>query len=157
MLFRPLSSHPFSLIFPPSFPLQALFSLPPLSPSSPPPLSPPGLSRDYPGTVPGLSRPFPEISWELCLCVSLFSQEKGKHINNLTLTHFRDNPAKLFMFIGFFSPPKNSRSTYKKKSRVLRWTGSQPSMWTWNSRPKCHFLPQRIFCYILIRECQMPL
>ena len=31
-----------------------------------------------------------------------FSQEKGKHINNLTHTHFRDNPAKLFMFIGFF-------------------------------------------------------
>ena len=63
-----------------------------------------GLSRDYPGTVPGLSWPFPEISWEFCLCVSLFPQEKGKHINNLTPTHFRDNPAKLFMFIGFFSP-----------------------------------------------------
>ena len=63
-----------------------------------------GLSRDYPGTVPGLCRPFPEISWEFCLCVSLFRQEKGKHINNLTPTHFRDNPAKLFMFIGFFSP-----------------------------------------------------
>ena len=39
-----------------------------------------------------------------------FSQEiSGKHINNLTPTHFRDNPARLFMFIGFFSPPKNSR------------------------------------------------
>ena len=63
-----------------------------------------GLSRDYPGTVPGLSRPFPEISWEFCLCVSLFAQENGKHINNLTPTHFQDNRAKLFMFIGFFSP-----------------------------------------------------
>ena len=54
--------------------------------------------RDYPGTIPGLSRPFPAISWEFCLCVSLFPQEKGKHINKLTPTHFRDNPAKLFMF-----------------------------------------------------------
>ena len=36
-----------------------------------------GLSQDYPGTVPGQSRPFPEISWEFCLCVSLFPQEKG--------------------------------------------------------------------------------
>ena len=60
----------------------------------------PGLYRDCPGTLPA----FPEISWEFCLCVSLFPQEKGKHINNLTPTHFRDNPAKLFMFIGFFSP-----------------------------------------------------
>ena len=58
----------------------------------------PGLSRDYPGTVPGLSRDCPEISWEFCLCVSLFPQEKGKHINNLTPTHFRDNPAKLFIW-----------------------------------------------------------
>ena len=66
-----------------------------------------GLSRDYPGTVPGPSRPFPEISWELGLCVSLFPQEKGKHINNLTPIHFRDNPAKLFMFFGFCSPPTN--------------------------------------------------
>ena len=63
-----------------------------------------GLSRDYPGTVPGLSRPFPEISWEFRLCVSLFPRKKGKHINNLTPTHFRDNPAKLFMLIDFFSP-----------------------------------------------------
>ena len=38
--FGPLSSHPFSLIFPPLFPLQALFTFPPLLPSSPPPLSP---------------------------------------------------------------------------------------------------------------------
>ena len=33
-------------------------------------------SRDCPGIIPGLSRdcprPFPEISWEFCLCVSLF-------------------------------------------------------------------------------------
>ena len=94
------------------------------------------------GTVPGLSRPFPEISWEFCLCVSLFlfmcfpfSQEKGKHINNLTPTHFRDNPAKLFMFIGFFLPRyKKSVSvhpvhgnprtgllrTFSKPHRVLR-------------------------------------
>ena len=62
-----------------------------------------GLSRDYPGTAPGLSRPFPQISWEFCLCVSLFPQEKGKHINNLTSTHFRDNPAKLFILV--FLPP----------------------------------------------------
>ena len=63
-----------------------------------------GLSRDYPGTVPRLSRPFPKISWEFCLCVSFLPQEKGKHINNLTPTNFRDNPATLFMFIVFFSP-----------------------------------------------------
>ena len=81
-----------------------------------------GLSRDYPGTVPGISRPFPEISWEFCLCVSLSSPEKGIHINNLTPTHFRDNPAKLFMFIGFFFFPDicgplnlhRSSSLYKK-------------------------------------------
>ena len=36
-----------------------------------------GLPQDYPGTVAGQSRPFPEISWEFCLCVSLFPQEKG--------------------------------------------------------------------------------
>ena len=39
--FGPLSSHPFSLIFPPLSPLQALFTLAPLLPSSPPPLPPP--------------------------------------------------------------------------------------------------------------------
>ena len=60
--------------------------------------------QNFHGTVPGLSRPLPEISWEFCLCVSLFPGEKGKHINNLTPTQFRDNPAKLLMFIGFFSP-----------------------------------------------------
>ena len=38
--FGPLSSHPFSLISPPFFPLQALFTLPPLLPSTPPPRSP---------------------------------------------------------------------------------------------------------------------
>ena len=37
--FGPLSSHPFSLIIPPSS-LQALFTLPQLLPSSPPPLAP---------------------------------------------------------------------------------------------------------------------
>ena len=34
--------------------------------------------QNFHGTVPGLSRPFPEISWEFCLCVSLFPHEKGK-------------------------------------------------------------------------------
>ena len=34
--FGPLASHPFPSFFPPSFPLQALFTLPPLLPSSPP-------------------------------------------------------------------------------------------------------------------------
>ena len=33
-----------------------------------------------------------------------FSSGKGEHINNLTPTHFRDNPTKLFMFIVFFLP-----------------------------------------------------
>ena len=73
-----------------------------------------GLSRDYPGTVPGLSRPFPEISWEFCLCVSLFLQEKWKHINNLTPTHFRDNPARLFMCIGLFLLRKESQKISHK-------------------------------------------
>ena len=59
-------------------------------------------SRDYFGTVPGtLPASFPEISWAFCLCVSLSPQQKGKHINNLTTTHFRDNPAKLWVV---FSP-----------------------------------------------------
>ena len=38
--FRAPFLPPFSLIFPPLFPLQALFTLPPLLSSSPPPLSP---------------------------------------------------------------------------------------------------------------------
>ena len=70
--------------------------------------------QNCPGIIPGLSRPLPEISWEFCLCVSLFPQEKGKHINTLTPTHFRDNPAKLFMFIGFFAP--RTKQEHKKKS-----------------------------------------
>ena len=40
------------------------------------------------------------------MCFPLFPKEKGKHINNLTPTHFRDNPAKLFMFIGFLAPDR---------------------------------------------------
>ena len=38
-----------------------------------------GLSQDYPRIVPGLSRHFPEISWQFCLCVSCFAQEKATH------------------------------------------------------------------------------
>ena len=30
-------------------------------------------------SIPGQSRHFPEISWELCLCVSFFPQEKATH------------------------------------------------------------------------------
>ena len=59
-----------------------------------------GLSRDYPGTVPACSGDFLGI---LFMCFPFF-QEKGKHINKMTPTHFRDNPAKLFMFIGFSAP-----------------------------------------------------
>ena len=82
-----------------------------------------GLSRDYPGTVPGLSRPFPEISWEFCLCVSLFPQEKGKHINNLTPTHFQDNSAKLFMLIGFFAPDIMENKKPIKKNHIKEFCG----------------------------------
>ena len=86
----------------------------------------PKLSRDCPG--PGT---IPEISWEFCLCVSLFPQGKGKRINNLTPTHFQDNPAKLSMFIGFFLRLK--LDYYKARfarSRFLISSGS-------HARAKC--------------------
>ena len=75
-----------------------------------------GLSREYPGIVPGLSRHFPEISWEFCFRVSLFAQEKGNTQTNLTPTHSRDNPEKLFMFIVILSPSP------KEEARAVRVT-----------------------------------
>ena len=36
-----------------------------------------GLSQEYPWIVPGLSRHFPEISWEFCFCVSLFTKKRA--------------------------------------------------------------------------------
>ena len=54
------------------------------------------------------------------MCFSLFPPEKGKHINNLTPTHFRDNPAKLFMFIGFFPPTPRGSCNNTLLRRVLR-------------------------------------
>ena len=108
-----------------------------------------GLSRDYPGIVPGLSRPFPEISWEFCLCVSLFPQEKEKHINNLTPIHFRDNPAKLFMFIGFFAPRILATSALgnichraqKKTKSVVYTLKTQEKLWI--RYPALRSKPQR--------------
>ena len=35
--------------------------------------------QDFHGIVPGLSRHFLEISWEFCLCVSLFPTRKATH------------------------------------------------------------------------------
>ena len=58
----------------------------------------PGLSRDCPGL-------FLRFPGNFIYVFPFFPKEKGKHINNLTPTHFRDNPAKLFMFIVFFCPP----------------------------------------------------
>ena len=75
----------------------------------------PGLSR-------GLSRPFPEISWEFCLCVSLLPQERGKHINNLTPTHFRDNPAKCLCLL-VFCPPEIFSSTQNQIKKNVRRCG----------------------------------
>ena len=48
-----------------------------------------------------------------------FPPGKGKHINNLTPTHFRDNPAKLFMFIGFFLLPDKFREKGRKISEKV--------------------------------------
>ena len=87
-----------------------------------------GLSWDYPGTVPGLSWPFPEISCEFCLCVP----EKGKHINNLTPTHFQDDPAKLFV-----RGPKVEHKRFL--SQTLRAPPGYPSKTPWISCQKVWF------------------
>ena len=55
----------------------------------------PGLSLDCPGI-------FPEISREILFVFSLYFQETGNEQTNLTPTHSRDNPEKMFMFISLF-------------------------------------------------------
>ena len=55
--------------------------------------------------VPGLSRHFPEMSAKFVYVFPFFflffHWKTGKHITNLTPTHFQDDPEKLFMFIVF--------------------------------------------------------
>ena len=64
-----------------------------------------GLSRDYPGTDPGRSRPFPEISWEFCLCVSLFPHEKRETHEQFDPHPFPGQSREVvYVFTGFFSP-----------------------------------------------------
>ena len=58
----------------------------------------PGLSRDYPGI-------FPRFPGNVVYVFSLFPQDKGKTLTNLTPTRSRDNPEKLFMLIGVFLSP----------------------------------------------------
>ena len=63
-----------------------------------------GLSRDYPGTVPGLSRPFPEISWEFCLCVSLSPGEKGETQKQFDPHPFPGQSREVVYVYWFFLP-----------------------------------------------------
>ena len=58
MLFRAPFLPPFSLIFPPLFPLQALFTLPPLLSSSPPPF----ISADFEKAILRATRRIPGYS-----------------------------------------------------------------------------------------------
>ena len=60
--------------------------------------------QNFHGIIPGLSRPFPEISWDFCLCVSHFSQEKRKHVNNLTPPISGTIPRSCLCLLVFFSP-----------------------------------------------------
>ena len=85
----------------------------------------PGIVRDYLGTVPRLSRHFPEISWEICLCVSLFPQEKATHP-----THFRDNPEKLCMYSMFILGAEKAHKNKSHKISENPWTAGCPSN-TW--------------------------
>ena len=67
-----------------------------------------GLSRDYPGTVPGLSRHFLEMSWEFCLCVSLFPQEKATHKQIWSPPVLGTIPKSCLCVLVFFSTQRES-------------------------------------------------
>ena len=74
--------------------------------------------QNFHGIVQGLSRPFPEISWEFCLCVSLLPQEKGEHINNLTPTPFPGQSREFVYVYWFFSPPKFGENKFLRITRL---------------------------------------
>ena len=77
--------------------------------------------QNFHGTVPGLSWDCPgtfSSSWELCLCASHFPQEEGNTETNLTPTRSRDNPEKLFMFIGFCKA-QLKHTAYSSKKEFL--------------------------------------
>ena len=81
--------------------------------------------------------------WEMFLeCVSLFPQEKGKHIKKFDPHPFADNPEKFFMFIVFFSPDF-SRFSARRVSRLLQMAGRDASpgdkcvSWLWRLRCSC--------------------
>ena len=83
-----------------------------------------GLSQNYPATVPGLSRHFSEMFREICLCISLFAQEKKSNTwTKLTPIRSRDNPIlspELFAL-----DPKEYRAARLKPLKTYGWHRSQ--------------------------------
>ena len=59
-----------------------------------------GIVPDYPGIV----RHFPEISWEICLCVSFFSPTKRQHMNKFDRHPFPGQSREVVYVYRFCSP-----------------------------------------------------